>query len=112
MKEFFKCSILTELFNSRNEAFERNIMKNSEEHKELINGIENKMKNLLNYIPSEHYKFVSKEIDDVLFKVLLLSNFWNEEFYKLGVTDGMNLDNELKEKLEEIRNGKSEESNG
>lgn len=112
MDEFFRCSILSELYSSREEEFDRNIMKNSKKHKEILSDIENKIKNFLNYIPSEHYKFISKEIDDVLVKILLLSNFWNEEFYKLGVADGMNLKNEIKEKLEEVQNGKCKKSDG
>ena len=108
MDEFFKCSILNELFETRKEEFTRKIWRKSKEYQQLLEDTESKLKGMLNYVEGAHYKFLEKEIETLLFEnVLELAEFWEINFYKLGFIDGLHAGKEIKELMEEFSNGKN-----
>lgn len=100
IEEFFKESILQTLFNARKEKFEYYVQSTSKKDIEQKAEIENRLKALLNYIDGTHYEHAQKEMDEILWKMIEYTTFWNELFYKYGVVDGMNLKEEIKEELE------------
>lgn len=107
MEEFFKCSILNELFEARNDEFSRKIWRNSKEYQDLLADTESKLKGMLNFVEGAHYEFLEKEIETFLFEnVAQLSEFWNLNYYKLGFIDGLKAKKEIKEQMEEFSNGK------
>lgn len=106
MERLFKNSILEKLFNSRSEEISHKIIKNSKEYQKLIKSMENRIKQILNYVPGEHYEAVEKDIDDFLFDhVLNLAEFWNNRYYKIGFSDGLRVKREVEQSLEELTNG-------
>lgn len=107
MEEFFKCSILNELFEARNDEFSRNIWRNSKEYQDLLEETESKLKGMLNFVEGSHYEFVEKEMETFLFdNVLKLAEFWDLNYYKLGFIDGLKAKKEIQEQMEEFSNGK------
>lgn len=106
MEQLFENSVLEELYSKRNEEVSHHCIKNSEEYKKLEGAMENKLKELLNYVSGEHYEHLEEEIEDFLFKhVLELSEYWCSRYYKIGFADGLNVKKEIAEKLEELENG-------
>lgn len=106
MERLFKNSILEKLFNSRSEELSHKIIKNSKEYQELIKCMENRIKQILNYVSGEHYEAVEKDIDDFLFDyVLNIAAFWNNRYYKIGFSDGLRVKKEVEQSLEELTNG-------
>ena len=72
--------------------------------------IEEKLNEILNYVPGELYKELQDEILDFMFDhISFLSNFWNSRYYKIGFIDGMNVKKDVERELEELSNGKSDE---
>ncbi len=102
--KFFKESILENLFDARNEEFS-SIFTNSDKTKNMRDNIEKKLKALLLYVNGTDYKYVQKEMDDILWKMQGYAEYWNSAFYKFGLIDGMKIDKEKKE-LEEKLYGK------
>lgn len=108
MEELFENSVLEELYNKRNEEVSHHCIRNSKEYKELEGAMENKLRELLNYVPGEHYKHLEGEIEEFLFEHILgLSEYWCSRYYKVGFADGLNVKKEIEEKLEELKNGQS-----
>ncbi len=108
MEKLFKNSVLEKLFNSRSEELSYKIIKNSKEYQELNKRMENRIKQILNYVPGEHYEAVEKDIDDFLFDhVLKLAEFWNARYYKIGFSDGLRVKKEVEQSLEELANEQS-----
>lgn len=106
MERLLNCSLLEKLYEDRNEELSRKIIKSSPEYKQALKESEDKLKELLNYIPGELYKQLEGEIEDFLYEhVMLLSNFWNSNFYKIGFIDGMNVKKDIEKELEELNNG-------
>lgn len=103
MEDFFEEPILKVLFQSRNQEFEHHILKKSKKNKEMVENIESKIRFFLSFIPKDIYQDMSNEIDEIMYQIVSYANFWNELFYKLGVTDGLKLDNETKNKLEQSK---------
>lgn len=107
MDEFFKCSILDELFNARKDEFSRKVWRNSKEYKDLLEETESKLKEMLNFVEGCHYDYLEKEMDKFLFEnVLQLVEFWDMNFYKLGFIDGLKAKKEIQEQMEVFSNGK------
>ena len=105
MNKLFENSLLEKLFNSRSELSHK-IIKNSKEYQKLIKSMENRIKQILNYVPGEHYEAVEKDIDDFLFDhVLNIAEFWNNRYYKIGFSDGLRVKKEVEQSLEELTNG-------
>lgn len=100
IEEFFKESILQKLFDAKNEEFEHYISKTPED-KEKRNKIEKNLKALLTYVDGEHYEYVKKEMDEILWQMMEYAGWWNELYYKLGIIDGVKLDKEIKEEIKE-----------
>lgn len=110
MERLLNCSLLEKLYEDRNEDISHIIIKKCPEYKKSLKEMEDKLKELLNYIPGELYKELEGEIEDFLFEhVSFLSNFWNSKFYKIGFIDGMNVKKDIEIELEELKNGKSDE---
>ncbi len=106
MKGLLENSILEKLYNSRNEELSYKVIKKSKEYQNLIRSMENRVKQVLNYVPGEHYEAVEKDIDDFLFDhVLNLAEFWNARFYKIGFSDGLKVKKEVEQSLEGLNNG-------
>ncbi len=106
MNKLFENSLLEKLFNSRSEELSHKIIKNSKEYQKLIKSMENRIKQILNYVPGEHYEAVEKDIDDFLFDhVLNIAEFWNNRYYKIGFSDGLRVKKEVEQSLEELTNG-------
>lgn len=97
MSELFKDSILKLLFEERQEELSSEILKKSDEKNELIDNIEEKLKDLLKYISDENCEYAKGEIEKIMWQIMLYANFWNESFYKFGITDGINLKRETME---------------
>ena len=108
MDELLNNSVLEELYNERNEEFSHYIIRNNEEYKKQEQAMENKLKELLNYVPGELYKKLEEEIEDFLLgHILSLSEFWCSKYYKVGFADGLNVKKEIQEELEGLANAKS-----
>lgn len=108
MEELLSNKVLHELYESRNEEISHYIMRNSEEYKKNEEAMENKLKELLNYVPGELYHQLENEIEEFLFEhIWALSEFWCEKYYKIGFADGLNVKKDIAEELEELANGKS-----
>ena len=108
MEGFLNCSILDEIFETRQEEFSHKVIETSEDYMKLIEETETRLKSILNYVPAEHYKAVEKDIDDFLFDNFLgMAEFWNRNYYKLGFIDGMNVKKEISEIMEVELNEKS-----
>lgn len=105
MKNMLKATILEELFYSRRKDFFRNIVNQSKEYKALINAVEDEIRQLLLYVPGEHYEALEKEMDKFLSRYILkLEKFWNLEYYKIGFADGLRVKKEVELSLEELTN--------
>ena len=108
MDELFENSVLQDMYEQRNEVLNHVIIRNSKEYKEHESAMENKLRELLNYVPGEHYKQLENEIEDFLFDHIgFMSEFWCEKYYKLGFADGLNVRKEIAVTLEGLDNGKS-----
>lgn len=102
LKEFFNCSILDEIFETRQEKFSHKVIATSKKYMQFREETETKLKSVLNYIPREHYEAVAREIEDFLFDNFLgMAEFWNKNYYKLGFLDGMNVKKEMAELMED-----------
>lgn len=101
MGEFLEEKVLDELFESKYEAYSHHIITESKEYKEQLDKFEHKVKEMLNYVQGAHYDFVESKLDDALFDVLGIVELWDKEFYKLGLADGMKMNKELQELVEE-----------
>ena len=110
MERLFNCSLLEKLYEDRNEDLSHTIIKQSPEYKKSRKEIEEKLNEILNYVPGELYKELQDEILDFMFDhISFLSNFWNSRYYKIGFIDGMNVKKDTERELEELSNGKSDE---
>ena len=105
MEELNENSVLQSLYEQRNSDFSHIIIKDSEEFKNEKRLIEQKVKEVLNYVPGENNIKLANEIEDYLFDhISNLSQFWCSRFYKLGFADGLNVKKELEKEFEEIFN--------
>ncbi len=110
MEIIFENFVLDELYQHRNEEVSHHFIKNSKEYKEHERAMENKLMELLNYVPGEHYNQLKEDIEDFLFEhILSLSEFWCSKYYKVGFADGLNVKKELQEELEDLDYGQSDE---
>ena len=108
MERLFNCSLLEKLYEDRNEDLSHTIIKQSPEYKKSRKEIEEKLNEILNYVPGELYKELQDEILDFMFDhISFLSNFWNSRYYKIGFIDGMNVKKEMSEIMEVELNEKS-----
>lgn len=107
MENLLNNSVLHELYESRNEEISHHFIRNSEEYKEKEQAMENKLRELLNYVPGELYHKLEVEIEEFLFEhILELSEFWCEKYYKVGFADGLNVKKDIEQNLEELAGGK------
>ena len=110
MERLFNCSLLEKLYEDRNEDLSHTIIKQSPEYKQSLKEMEDKLNEILNYVPGELYKEIQDEMLDFMFDhISFLSNFWNSRYYKIGFIDGMNVKKDVERELEELSNGKSDE---
>ena len=101
-------SVIDDLYYSKREEFSRFLMKNSKEYQELLTSMEDKLKELINYVPEEKKLPLHMEIEDFMYgKVMALSEFWEGNYYRLGVIDGFKLKKEINIEMEEALYGKS-----
>ena len=106
MERLLNCSLLEKLYEDRNEDLSHIIIKKCPEYKKSLKEMEDKLKELLNYIPGELYKELEDEIEDFLFEhVLSLSEFWCSKYYKVGFADGLSVKKEIQKELEDLSNG-------
>lgn len=106
MEELLNNSVLEELYEDRNEHVSHYIIKNNSEYEKKEKAMENKLRELLNYVPGELYKQLEDEIEDFLFEhVLSLSEFWCSKYYKVGFADGLSVKKEIQKELEDLSNG-------
>ena len=106
MEELLNNSVLEELYEDRNEQLSHYIITNKSEYKERKKAMEDKLRELLNYVQGEHYKHLEDEIEGFLFEhVLTLSEFWCSKYYKVGFADGLSVKKEIQKELEGLSNG-------
>ena len=67
MERLFNCSLLEKLYEDRNEDLSHTIIKQSPEYKKSRKEIEEKLNEILNYVPGELYKELQDEILDFMF---------------------------------------------
>ena len=109
MKKLLSNSVLQEMYESRNEDLSHYFIRHSEEYHKKEKAMEDKLKELLNYVPGDMYRKLEEEIEDFLFEhVLQLSEFWCSKYYKVGFADGLNVKKDIEKNLEDIANGKNE----
>ena len=109
MDELLNNSILEEKYNQRSEEVSHHFIRISEEYQKKQSEMENKLKQLLNYVPGELYHKLEDDIDEFLFEHILgLSEFWCSIYYKIGFADGLNVKKDIEKNLEELTNGKNE----
>ena len=109
MDELLNNSVLAELYKQRNEEVSHHFIRNSEEYHKQEQAMENKLRELLNYVPGELYHQLEEEIEEFLFEHILgLSEFWREKYYKIGFADGLNVKRDIEQNLEVLGNGKDE----
>ena len=105
MENFFKNSILEELFENRSAEFSHFIIKNSKEFHKLNNSMKEKISSLMRYVPERDKEEIQTEIEDFMFdNVLALSEFWNSRYYKIGFSDGLKVKKEVEESLKQLLN--------
>ena len=106
MEKILNNSLLEKLYVDRNEEISHKIIKNSDDYKTSLKNMENKLKEILNYVPGELYTQIEGEIEDFLYEnVMYIAEFWNSKFYKIGFVDGMNLKKDVEKELEDLNNG-------
>lgn len=104
MEEILNSSVLDEMFEDRSEKLSRYLIKDNAEYVEKEKEMSDKLKELLKYVPGEHYKALENEIEEFLFDhVMYMSEFWCEKYYKIGFADGLNVKKELQEELEGLK---------
>ena len=110
MEKLLENSVLDELYQHRNEEVSHHFIKNSKEYKEHEKAMENRLMELLNYVPGEQYYQLKDDIEEFLFEhILCLSEFWCSKYYKVGFADGLNVKKELQKELEDLDYGQSVE---
>lgn len=100
MEEFFKMSLLDELFESRCDGFERKLMKRKEAGEEHLDEIMDSFKKILKKVNDD--KEISDELDKIYMKILAYSTWMNKQYYKFGIIEGCKLYQELKGFMKEI----------
>lgn len=105
MDELFNNSVLNEMYEDRSEKISNYLIKGNTEYEEKEKAMEDKLRELLNYVPGEHYKALEDEIEEFLFDhVMYMSEFWCEKYYKIGFADGLNVKKEIQTELEGLDN--------
>ena len=97
LKKLFQALLLDELYNSRCEDFETELMKAKKAGEEYIEDIGNRFDAILKTIDQKHYDFVSKEQEEIYKQLLSYAEIFGKEYYKLGLVDGFVLKHELSE---------------
>ena len=97
LKKLFQAPLLDELYNSRCEDFETELMKAKKAGEEYIEDIGNRFDAILKTIDQKHYDFVSKEQEEIYKQLLSYAEIFGKEYYKLGIVDGFVLKHELAE---------------
>lgn len=93
LKNLLETPIVEELYNSRCEEYETEKMKRKEAGQHYIDNITKSFNKILK-ITKDNEK-VSKELESIYKDLLAYSVFWDKEYYKLGIADGIKLNNEL-----------------
>lgn len=104
MEKLFKIPMLKIMYQARAEELEKYI-NNSNDNKNKLNDMEQKIKAILNYIPGEHYNAIESEMDNILMEIQEYANYWNEHFYRCAVVDTVRANEEIKQEMEKC-NGK------
>ena len=104
MEKLFKIPMLKIMYQTRAEELEKYI-NNSNDNKNKLNNLEQKIKAILNYIPGEHYNFIESEMDNILMEIQEYANYWNEHFYRCAVVYTVRTNEEIKQEMEKC-NGK------
>lgn len=100
VEKFFKRSILDELYNERGEKFADSILKKmKEQNKELKTvNVDEELTNKIKEYVTDNEK--QKELLRLVNKYEISTNadddFWNKMYYKLGIYDGIELKNMIK----------------
>lgn len=109
MEKLLSNSVLQEMYESRNEDLSHYFIRNSEEYRKKQKAMEDKLKEILNYVPGDMYRKLEDEIEEFLFEhVSAMSEFWTSKYYKIGFADGLNVKKDIEKNLEDIANGKNE----
>ena len=96
-----KESIIEELFDARCDSFETRLMKREKDCYNDLNEITNKFDNILKIIPKKINQSISDEFEEIYYKIMKFSTFWNKKYYRFGMQDGFKLRNELKTNYKE-----------
>ena len=100
LKKILETPIVEELYNSRCEEYETENMKRKEAGQHYIDNITKSFNKILK-ITKDNEK-VSNELESIYKDLLAYSVFWDNEYYKLGIADGI----KLKEELENVTTNK------
>lgn len=110
MKEFFKYSILDELYESKEEDFFKMISKELRDQNKKFGDAEagEKIRNkFMEFISEEEkQKELLKDMDDYESEIVKTGDFWKRMYYKLGVFDSI----DIKEVMEYKNNSFNEDS--
>lgn len=91
MKDYFDNEILTRMYRERGKEFENLVSKVLIKKEKNINSkLENKLKEICNN---------ETEVNDIMDDIYELCNIDNEVYYKMGIADGIKLDDEIKKQL-------------
>lgn len=96
MKRIFKNKVLDELFQIRSDGFKKPFIKQYGEPKVVKEAkrIDGKLNNLINRIVEDEKsrKKIFKVLEQLQNSMLGEMCFWEQQYYKLGFSDGMNLE--------------------
>lgn len=102
MNDLLKKSLLEELFKVEKEKFEEEVVKLSEEYKEICKNNTKLLNDIFKFIENNlKDEYVKEKIKIKIEEYELYSgneiDFWSKQYYILGVTNGMNLKKEVGE---------------
>lgn len=94
LKKLLNTPIIEELYNARCDDFETEKMKRKEAGKQYLDIIMKSFDSISKQ--TQDNEKVSEELEKIYKNLIDYSVFWNKEYYKLGIIDGMNLKKEIK----------------
>lgn len=92
-EKVLKMPIIEELYNGRCDDYETEKMNNEKGGKRYINKIVKSFDKILKI--ADNNEKINNELESIYKEFLNYSVFWSKEYYKLGIVDGIKLNNEI-----------------
>lgn len=92
-EEVLKMPIIDELYNGRCDEYETEKMNNEKGGKRYISKIVKSFDKILKI--ADNNEKINNELESIYKEFLNYSVFWSKEYYKLGIVDGIKLNNEI-----------------